>query len=276
MKPERGDKSIKVGREDVTRAVASVGVCRGDTVMFHSSLSSMGHVIGGADAVIDGFLDAVGPEGTVCVPSLCRYPDHLRGRAREIWDPMTTPSYVGRIPEVFRRRPDAVRSNHFTHAVAAIGARAEELTRDHGLLDGRPGPWGDRAFAEESPWDKFYQWNAAYCFIGVDFTVNTMRHYIESLIVEDALRSAAPGRRPDLEGRLTGWMKEGVWPRHDGRQMGERLARMGLVRFGKIGSATLRCIRTRDMVDNALRILRAEPELWFTPEFLEWQREARG
>ena len=58
MKPEPGDKSIRVTRLDVAAALRSVGVSPGDTVLFHSSLSSMGTVEGGADAVIDGFLDS--------------------------------------------------------------------------------------------------------------------------------------------------------------------------------------------------------------------------
>ena len=71
MDPERGDRSVQVTREDVTCAAREVGVVPGDTLLFHSSLSSMGTVVGGPDAVIDGFLDAVGPEGTVAVPTLC-------------------------------------------------------------------------------------------------------------------------------------------------------------------------------------------------------------
>jgi hypothetical protein len=52
--------------------------------------------------------------------------------------------------------------------------------------------------------------------------------------------------------------------------MCDLLAERGLVRFGKVGSATLRCIRTRDMVDKTRAILRAHPEQWYRPEFLAW------
>lgn len=51
MKPEKGDKRIKVTRKEVAAGVAAVGVRPGDIVMFHSSLSSMGTVIGGADTI---------------------------------------------------------------------------------------------------------------------------------------------------------------------------------------------------------------------------------
>ena len=73
MKPEIGDKGVHVTRGDVDAAARAMGIVAGDTVILHSSLSSMGTVGGGADAVIDGFLDAVGPAGTVAVPTLCNW-----------------------------------------------------------------------------------------------------------------------------------------------------------------------------------------------------------
>jgi aminoglycoside 3-N-acetyltransferase len=274
MKPEPGDKSIQVHRSDVAAAAGAVGIVPGDTVMFHSSLSSMGTVVGGPNAVIDGFLDAVGPEGTVAAPTLWWH--HTDPPMRlEDWDIDRSPSYPGLITEAFRQRPDGVRSNNPTHSVSAIGARARELTRDHGRSGLRLCVFGDTAFAEESPWQRLYEWDAAYCFVGVDFTVNTMGHYCETVFVERALRGCPPGRRAELEAQVHRFGKPGIWPRHSFQAMGERLAEMGLVRFGRIGSATLRCTRTRPMVDNILAILDGEPEAWFDAEFRAWLAKAR-
>jgi aminoglycoside 3-N-acetyltransferase len=274
MEPERGDRSIHVHRRHVTAGARSVGIVSGDTVMFHSSLSSMGNVVGGPDTVIDGFLDAVGPEGTVAVPTLWYHHTDPPMRLDE-WDIDRSPSYPGRITEAFRQRPDSVRSDNPTHSVSAIGARAEELTRNHGESGLRPCVFGDTAFAAESPWQRLYEWNAAYCFIGVDFTVNTMGHLIETVFAERALGRCLPERRAELEAQVHRFGKPGAWPRHSFQTMGKRLAEMGLVRFGKIGSATLRCIRARAMVDNALAILSAEPADWFNAEFQAWLAKAR-
>jgi len=193
----------------------------------------------------------------------------------EEWDIETSPSYPGLITETFRRRPDSVRSNNPTHSVSAIGARAVELTRDHGAGGLRPCLFGDTAFAAESPWERLYRWNAAYCFIGVDFTVNTMGHYVETVFAEKALRQAPAHLRHELEAQLQRWGKPGVWPSFDRRRTGERLAEMGLVRFGRIGSATLRCIRAREMVDHLLALIAAKPKQWFTPEFVCWLRATK-
>jgi aminoglycoside 3-N-acetyltransferase len=288
MQPEPGDKSVEVTADDVAAGVRSVGVDRGDMVMFHSSLSSMGHVSGGANTVIEGFLQAVGPEGTVAVPTL--WWNGTQDLAD--WDYENSPSYPGIITEVFRQRPDSVRSNSPTHSVSAIGPRAVELTADHGQWGLRPCMFGDAAFAAASPWERLYQWDAHYAFLGVDFTVNTMAHHCQCLLIEQALAAAPADRRADLDRRISRFAdvqeyyrqsQAGeevtvvfLFPLFSFQRMGEYLAELGLVRFGRIGSATIRAIRSRAMVDTILATLRAEPETWLAEPFLTWWREARG
>ena len=55
----------EVSRRDIAAAFEAAEAVQGDTVMFHGSLKSMGHVQGGATSVIDGILDASSPGGTV-------------------------------------------------------------------------------------------------------------------------------------------------------------------------------------------------------------------
>jgi aminoglycoside N3'-acetyltransferase len=167
-----------------------------------------------------------------------------------------------------------VRSDNPTHSVAAIGARAAELAGEHGNSTARPCCFHADAFGSESPWQKLYEWNAAYCFIGVDFTVATMRHFVECLLVEDLLNQVPPERRDALRAQLASWYTEGVWPHHNSQKLSEHLTERGHVRLGKIGSATLRCVRAQDWVNQSLRILRAEPGEWFPEEFMAWMEEA--
>ncbi|MHB8997243.1 MAG: AAC(3) family N-acetyltransferase [Armatimonadota bacterium] len=287
MRPETGDKNLHVTAEDVAAGVRSIGVGPGDLVMFHSSLSSIGHVVGGPNTVIEGFLQAVAPDGTVAVPTLW-----WNGtQDLKEWDYDNSPSYPGIITETFRQRPDSIRSNNPTHSVSAIGPRATELTADHGKYGLRPCMYGDGAFAEASPWQRFYDWNAHYCFLGVDFTVNTEAHYIQCLLIEWALQQAPAEKRESLLSRVSRWQsivdyyndtqagrtpKPFMWPSFSFKEMGEHLAELGLVRFGTIGSATIRGIRTRDMVENILATLKADPDKWLTESFLPWWHEAVG
>lgn len=279
MEPERGDRSVEVTRADVTRAAREVGVVPGDTLFFHSSLSSMGTVVGGPDTVIDGFLDAVGPEGTVAVPTLCNWAPGEQHLVFPCWAPATTPSYVGKITETLRRRPGALRSDHATHSVAAIGVRAAELTRDHGATGLRPGPFTARAFAHASPWERLVQWNAAYCFIGVTFRVCTLVHYVEAVLAERAVQRAAFARRDPILTAMAGWMKPGLYPaiRNDDREVIERmLAEEGIVRYGRIGSATFRCGRAGQMAERWVAIVEAEPERWLPEGWLTLVADTGG
>lgn len=277
MEHEAGDPSVHVEREDVARAAREVGIEPGDVMFFHSSLSSMGTVVGGPDTVIDGFLDAVGPEGTVAVPTLCNWAPDEQHLVFERWDPDTSPSFVGAITEAFRARPEAIRSDHATHSVAAIGARAEELTAGHGSGGPRPGQFSETAFAHQSPWQRLVDWNAAYCFIGVTFRVCTMVHYVEAVLAERMIQRAHPDIRPRLLDELAGWMKPGPFPSiriEDREVIEEMLAARGIVRYGQIGSATFTRARARPMVAEWIATVEANPDMWLPMDYLEWAGEA--
>ncbi|MCJ7750674.1 MAG: AAC(3) family N-acetyltransferase, partial [Armatimonadetes bacterium] len=59
-----------VTRRRIADDLSRLGLAEGDVVFFHSSLTSLGWVDGGAEAVVDAFLDVVGPDGLVIVPTL--------------------------------------------------------------------------------------------------------------------------------------------------------------------------------------------------------------
>ena len=67
-----------------------MGLEAGDRVMVHSSLSSMGHVEGGAAMVVQAFLDVLGPEGTRMVPTFTH-------SGCEYFDPLKSPSLNGAV-----------------------------------------------------------------------------------------------------------------------------------------------------------------------------------
>ncbi len=233
-------------KPQIKRHLAALGIQAGDLVFFHSSLKSMGRVEGGADAVLDAFLETLGPTGTLVLPALCKY-DWQALSAEEIaraFHAAGQPTFTGLIPETFRRRPGVLRSDNPTHSVAARGPLAAAITSGHALAYGgenavdRP-VWASRgAFGPCSPWDKLYQYNAKYLFIGVDFNVCTIFHHVQVLLLLDAGPAAA-------------------WPKFDFRALGRQLDEVGLVRHGCIGMAPSKWIACRELVDQALRIIRA-------------------
>src|SRR4051794_5201595 len=58
-----------VTRATLADQLRELGVRPGDILLTHTSLSSLGWVSGGAVAVVQGLLDALGPEGTLVVPT---------------------------------------------------------------------------------------------------------------------------------------------------------------------------------------------------------------
>jgi aminoglycoside 3-N-acetyltransferase len=274
MDHEPGDPSVHVTQNGIAEALCAAGLHAGDTVLFHSSLSSMGTVVGGPEAVIDGFLDAVGPSGTVAVPTLSSWRT-LRERKRvwELWSIPDTPTYCGLIPETFRRRPEAIRSNHYTHSVSAIGPQAKALTANHGASGERESPWGPGAFAVASPWQRFYDWNVFYCLIGVNCQRLTMVHFVETHLAHRALARAAPERREELLNQIRGWTRNGIWAGigTDKRLIAEEIfAEMGLLRYGNIGSARLRYMRIRPVVDAWIALAEEDPAYWCSDAFVRW------
>lgn len=263
----------QVTARDIVRGLQDLGIRPGDVVIVHSSLSSMGHVVGGADTVIDAFLDAIGPEGTLVFPTLCQKD---KERRFETWNIRTSPSDVGRITETFRLREGSIRSDHATHSVAAMGRLAVEITQGHRLAKGRPGPWGDAAFANDSPWQKLYDLNARYTFLGVTMRVNTMRHFIQSLFVERALERVPASQREALAAQVRGWCKEGAWPDYAAQKMQEHHERKGLIHHARIGEAEALMLHAQEMVDEELRAFESQPGDWFDEKFMKWHEQVRS
>ncbi len=141
----------------------ALGLERGMDVIVHSSLSAIGHVIGGPDTVIDALLTVIGKKSTLMMPSF----NHA---SAVVYNPMTTPTTNGAVPDAFWRRPEAVRSLQPTHPVAAIGPRAEAYC--HGHLEN--GIW-----APDSPIGRLIYGGGYVLSLGVDHNATTAYHVAE-------------------------------------------------------------------------------------------------
>ncbi|MDE0217843.1 MAG: AAC(3) family N-acetyltransferase [Spirochaetaceae bacterium] len=243
--------------EDIVRALRTLQVGSGAVVYVHSSLSRMGYVQGGADTVIDAFLQVVGHEGTVCVPTIV----YAGQGPRPPFDVIRSPSEVGRITETLRLRPEACRSDNPTHSVAAIGRQADEITAGHAGGEGRPSPWGELAFGHESPWQRFYDLDAICVLLGVDWEVNTMFHYIQSRFIEPYWSEFA---------------KAPPYPYFDRAPMGRELEGAGIVRTCALGSATVTAVSSRPMVNRSIEALHRDPARFFADgeqaDYVRWYR----
>ena len=154
-----------VTKEEIVYALKLGGIENGDVVLMHSAMSAIGHVEGGAYTVIDAVLDAVGPDGTFAVSTMAF--DHP-------FDVENSPSTVGIISETHRKRPNSLRSLRPVHSINAIGAKAEELIRDHDLCETNCGVG--------SPYLKLREMGGKIILLGVDMNRNTTLHAIEDIM----------------------------------------------------------------------------------------------
>ncbi|MEU0408071.1 AAC(3) family N-acetyltransferase [Streptomyces griseorubiginosus] len=175
--------------EELASQLRALGVRRGDTLLVHTSLRAVGPVQGGARAVADALLDALGADGTLVVYT--QTPDNsdpsrwavTRGRAvpaaewprlratLPAFDPARTPSYgVGVLPEEVRTRPGALRSGHPQSSFAALGPAAARITAGHAL---------NCHLGEESPLARLEELAARVLLLGVGYSVCTAFHLAE-------------------------------------------------------------------------------------------------
>jgi aminoglycoside 3-N-acetyltransferase len=163
----------------------ALGVRAGSVLMLHASLRSVGWVVGGPDVVLAALADVLGPDGTLCMyvgwedntyEMDSWSPDRQRAylEERPAFDARTSRAALewGVLPERLRTTAGAHRSNHPEASVAAFGARAEWLTRDHPLQYG---------FGPGTPFERIVQARGEVLLLGSPRGAVTLLHYAEHL-----------------------------------------------------------------------------------------------
>ena len=226
-----------VTRADLLACFGALGLGSGHLVQVHSSLSALGHVVGGADTVVDALLECVGSAGTVMAPTF----NH--GRA-DIYDWRTTPSVNGAVTEALRRRPEARRSIHPTHPYAAIGAHADYLTAGHLEVE---------TFDRRSPLGKLADLGGWVLLLGVGMRANTAAHIGESMAHVPCIGFNQQPRRIVAEDGSVQPAWSVVW--RDGPCLIEwdpletRMRSRNLIRDARIGAGQAQLMRALDVIE---------------------------
>lgn len=164
----------RVEREGFAASLRELGLKEGSTVVAHAALSKLGYVEGGPDTVIDALQDVVGRQGCIMMPT---FP--TAGSMADLidtglpFDFRTAPSRVGILTEVFRRRPDVIRSLHPTNAVAAWGERAGELIAGH---ENSLTPYGF-----ETPYGRIAEQNDSYVLM-LETHIHSFLHHLQERV----------------------------------------------------------------------------------------------
>lgn len=109
-----------------------IGICEGDNIIVHTSLSKIGYLEEGSKTFVDALLEVIGGNGTLLAPCFAHdtfskyYLD-----TNPVFDVLNTPSKAGAITEYIRKLKGAKRSLHPTDAACAYGPLADFFTNEH-------------------------------------------------------------------------------------------------------------------------------------------------
>lgn len=247
-------------KQDILSALSEVGVCNGQTIMVHTSLSSLGFVCGGAQVIIEALLETVGTEGTIMMPTQSwknldpatgvhwEEPENWWQLIRENWPAynkdITPTNTMGTVAEMFRKWPGTLRSDHPARSVAAWGKHAEYLTSAHDLSN---------IFGDGSPIGKLYEQDGLVLLIGVGYDKNTSLHLAD-------VRASYPGKHNSTE--YSAVLEDGkrVWKQYetlfvdgeDFNEIGAAFENTCSVRKATLGNGTITLMKQRELVDFAV------------------------
>jgi aminoglycoside 3-N-acetyltransferase len=239
-----------LSRAEVAAQLRRLGVKRAGVLLVHTSFRAVRPIQGGPLGLIEALRDALGPEGTLVMPSWTDLDD-------EPFDALTTPSAhdLGVVAQTFWRLPGVCRSDHF-HAFAAQGPKAAVITAD-------PLPLPPHIPA--SPVGRVHDLDGQVLLLGVGHDANTTLHLAE-------LIAGVPYRTPSYctvlaEGRAT--RIEYGENNHCCMRFAladDWLRARGLQAEGRVGQAHARLTQSRDIVSVALEYLSVNPLLFLHPE----------
>jgi aminoglycoside 3-N-acetyltransferase len=257
------ERSIAATRAPVTRAriaddLRALGVRPGSVTLVHSSVSALGWVCGGAQAVVEALRDALGPDGTLVVPTHTGGnsdpADWQRPPVPEAWwpviraempafDPALTPVRgLGAVVELVRALPGALRSAHPQVSFAAIGPQAAAVTEDHAL---------DSGFGERSPVGRIHELDGDVLLLGAGHGANSSLHLAEYRVpVPQRETSSAAVAGPD--GRRWVTWEDVVADESDFEELGAAFDATGSVSIGPVGEGEARLMRQRELVEFAV------------------------
>jgi aminoglycoside N3'-acetyltransferase len=219
---------------DVVGQLRALGIERGAVLVVHTAFSKVGPVAGGPRGLIEALRAALGPDGTLVMPSMSDDDEHP-------FDPASSACIgMGVVADSFWRLP-GVRRSDSPHAFAAAGPRAPEITAPH-PVEVPHGP--------DSPVGRVHALDGEVLLLGVGHDANTTVHLAELLAGvryrrrahATVLRDGRPMRVDYAENDcccarfalVDGWLEpDGQAPRQ---------------RRGKIGHADARLARAQDIV----------------------------
>jgi aminoglycoside N3'-acetyltransferase len=237
-----------VSKKELVAQLTHLGVQAGGVLLVHTAFSRVGPVEGGPEVLIAALRSALGPYGTLVMPS-------MSDDDERVFEPGKTPSAgMGVVADTFWRLPGVARSDS-PHAFAAVGPKAAEITRAHPL---------DVPHGLDSPVGRVHELDGQVLLLGVGHDANTTVHLAESL-------AGVRYRRPKhLTALVDGQPTRIAYEEIDHccemfRLVDGWLDAAGRQRRGIVGHSEARLARSRDIVAAAVARLRRDETVFLHP-----------
>ena len=226
------DSVSELSRAQVADQLRDIGVQEGDTLLVHTSFRAVRPVEEGPAGLLESLRTALGPDGTLVMPS-------WSGEDDEVFDPAAAPADrdLGVVADTFWRVSGVLRSDH-PFAFAAAGPAAQQIVGDPLPLP----PHGP-----ESPVGRVHELDGHILLLGVGHNADTTIHLAE-------LMAGVPYRSP----RYCTILRDGSAVRIDYGENDHCCSRFDFVDSwlqegdlqseGQVGHAHAKLARSRDVV----------------------------
>jgi len=232
------------------QALRDLGLGSGDAVMLHSAYELHHGFRGTVGQVLDVFVEAVGPQGHLLMPSMGYHSALIDYLTRlKSFDVRRSPSTMGLMSEFFRRRPGVVRSAHPAHPILIAGPKAAWFAEGHERCMHSCGPG--------TPFEKLLEANGKVAFFNVSFAYITFFHFLEHRLVDRLpfrlyheppfVVPVVDGRGQPLEVKAMAFSRETLRRRRFAVFESE-VRKRGLIRKVRVGATTILLVELRAIV----------------------------
>lgn len=163
-------KIANYNKQQLKDQLKSMGLKGDETILIHSSMKAIGAVDGGADTVLDAWMEYF-KDGLLLLPT---HTWKTVNADNPVYNPYTTPSCVGLLTNMFMKRDGVIRSLHPTHSMSGYGKNAAEYLAGEEYNNTPCTPGGC--------YDRLKEVGGKVLLVGVGHERNTYIHSVEEVL----------------------------------------------------------------------------------------------
>lgn len=196
-------------KQQLKDQLESMGLKGDETILIHSSMKAIGAVDGGADTVLDAWMEYF-KDGLLLLPT---HTWKTVNADNPVYNPYTTPSCVGLLTNMFMKRDGVIRSLHPTHSMSGYGKNAAEYLAGEEYNNTPCTPGGC--------YDRLKEVGGKVLLVGVGHERNTYIHSVEEVLNVPNRLSDMPmelvieiQEESNNSGKLPPYNRDDGWKKH--------------------------------------------------------------